>query len=185
MSSMVMSMATTATATAAASAASASSTSMGDMGDMDTGMGSCTISMLWNWNTVGSCFLAESWYIRNKADFAGTIIGIFLLCMSIELVRRIGREYDRRLTFQSAAKVKASESDSPSMVTLPVPWGQQIVRGFLYGTQFFGAFLVMLLGMYFNGFVLLAIFLGQTTGYILFARDTATINGSTDSGCCC
>lgn len=38
--------------------------------------------------------------------FAGSVIGIFLLCMAIEGVRRLGREYDRRLV--AVAKVCSS-----------------------------------------------------------------------------
>lgn len=63
--------------------------------------------MLWNWNTVGSCFLAESWYIRTKADFGGTIVGILFLCMAIDFVRRLGREYDRRLNLQRKVCVRS------------------------------------------------------------------------------
>ena len=53
--------------------------------------------MLWNWNTINSCFLARTWQIKSNGMFAGSVIGIFLLCMAIEGVRRLGREYDRRI----------------------------------------------------------------------------------------
>jgi solute carrier family 31 (copper transporter), member 1 len=45
----------------------------------------------------------------------------------------------------------------------------------------------MLLGMYYNGYILLAIFIGQTTGYIVFGRDTlrAGSEGDVASGSCC
>jgi copper transporter 1 len=33
----------------------------------------------------------------------------------------------------------------------------------------------MLLGMYFNAPILIAIFVGQTVGFVLFGRDTASI----------
>ncbi|KAL7424855.1 copper transporter complex subunit Ctr4 [Cryptotrichosporon argae] len=183
--STTMSMAMSATATAAvASSASAM--------DMDMGAGSCSISMLWNWTTVGACFLSSSWHIRTRAAFGGSVVGIFLLCMAIEGVRRIGREYDRRLTRQAIALASGKDARlvlTPSLGRYTVPWPQQVIRGFLYGSQFTAAFLVMLLGMYFNGFILFAIFAGQMAGYILFARDTARYdlpeNAGVDSGCCC
>jgi copper transporter 1 len=59
------------------------------------------VSMLWNWNTVDSCFLAQSWQIKSNGMFAGSVIGIFLLCMAIEGVRRLGREYDRKIVSQA------------------------------------------------------------------------------------
>lgn len=47
----------------------------------------------------------------------------------------------------------------------------------------------MLLGMYYNGGILLAIFIGQTVGYFAFGRDTLVVGGGVaveqGSGCCC
>lgn len=43
----------------------------------------------------------------------------------------------------------------------------------------------MLLGMYYNGFIIIAIFLGHTFGYLLFGRDTLVPEQLTESGCCC
>lgn len=42
----------------------------------------------------------------------------------------------------------------------------------------------MLLGMYYNGFILFAIFLGHTFGYLAFGRDTCG-DALVDSGCAC
>lgn len=88
--------------------------------------------MLWNWTTVDSCFLAKSWHITTKGMFAGSVIGIFLLCMAIELVRRFAREYDRRITASIIAEKGYFE---PTMV-------QQLVRALMYGVQFTAGFLV-------------------------------------------
>lgn len=41
----------------------------------------------------------------------------------------------------------------------------------------------MLLGMYYNGYILFAIFLGQTAGYIAFGRDT--LGENVGLGTCC
>jgi copper transporter 1 len=46
----------------------------------------------------------------------------------------------------------------------------------------------MLLGMYYNGYILFAIFIGHTVGYLAFARDTAVVSSSSThigSGHCC
>jgi copper transporter 1 len=44
----------------------------------------------------------------------------------------------------------------------------------------------MLLGMYYNGYILFAIFIGHTIGFIVFARDTCVLSGHTNaSGNCC
>lgn len=92
-------------------------------------------------------------------------------------------------------------------------WVQQLLRAFAYGTQFTVSFLVyvylsyllslfyrldrpleieliprMLLGMYYNGYILFTIFIGHTVGYFAFARDTAGVSSSPThigSGHCC
>lgn len=119
--------------------------------------------MLWNWDTVDSCFLAASWHNHTKAQFAGTVIGIFLMVVAIEGVRRLGREYDRRLVAVATAKValaadkgQGSDADNKSddaiqpitvkkqgSVKVAPTWPQQLLRGAIYGTHFTGAFLVM------------------------------------------
>lgn len=44
----------------------------------------------------------------------------------------------------------------------------------------------MLLGMYYNGYILFAIFIGQTLGFILFGKDTCStqLDHATSGHCC-
>ena len=73
-----------------------------------------SVSMLWNWYTVDACFLSSSWHISSKVMFAGTVFGVFFLCCAIELVRRLAREYDKRLI--KVAKVSlACRSSAPTI----------------------------------------------------------------------
>ncbi|KAL1410298.1 copper transporter complex subunit Ctr4 [Vanrija albida] len=179
---MAMNGTATATASAAASTASAAM-SHGGHGGMGGG-NACKISMLWNWNTIDSCFLSKSWHVRSKAMFGGSVVGVFFLCMAIEAVRAAARAYDRKLV---AARVAAISADKGGPVGPVQPTLlQQLVRALAYGVQFTGAFLVMLLGMYYNGYILFAIFLGHTIGYFVFGRDTVAASAEhTSSGCAC
>ncbi len=45
----------------------------------------------------------------------------------------------------------------------------------------------MLLGMYYNGYILFAIFIGQTVGYFIFGKDTCQVveAKACGSGSCC
>ncbi|OTB01287.1 hypothetical protein M426DRAFT_323561 [Hypoxylon sp. CI-4A] len=102
--SMTMDMSTTmASATATTTSAVAATTTAMSMGGMDMGsmdMGdehACKISMLWNWNTVDACFLSTSWHIQSKGMFAGSCVGVVLLAVLLELLRRSVKEYDRYL----------------------------------------------------------------------------------------
>ncbi|KAI9872296.1 MAG: Copper Transporter integral membrane protein that functions in high affinity copper transport, partial [Pleopsidium flavum] len=114
--SLTMSMVSaTGTATSAPSMTMAMSTATSSivvnssMGGMGMGMGdsdphACKISMLWNWYTIDSCFLSRTWHIRSSGAFAGSCIGVILLVVSLELLRRAQREYDRYISNQNTSK---------------------------------------------------------------------------------
>jgi copper transporter 1 len=91
--------------------------------------------MLWNWNTIDSCFLSSSWRTKTSAMFAGSVVGVFFLCMAIELLRRAAREYDRRITAARVAEKGVVAAAQPTL-------GQHAVRSLFYGVQFTAAFLV-------------------------------------------
>jgi len=128
--------------------------------------------MLWNWNTIDACFLSETWHIKSSGMFAGSCIGVILLTMSLELLRRAVKEYDRFLIRQHAAKLssivpngtgkaKASSDDGAATSSgaacsssggvcdggiAPFRPGllQQAIRAFLHMVQFAVAYLIML-----------------------------------------
>ena len=136
--------------------------------------------MLWNWYTIDSCFLARSWHVRSSGAFAGSCIGVVLLVISLELLRRAQREFDRYLrrsdpqsssdseagsgsnsgesdTAKSSGKIKVAGfgSSSSAWSTTFAPnklklW-QQVIRSLLYMVQFAVGYFIMLLAMYYNG----------------------------------
>src|SRR4051812_39194195 len=53
--------------------------------------------MLWNWYTIDSCFISKSWHVTSAGMFAGSCIGVILLVMALEFLRRSVTEYDRYL----------------------------------------------------------------------------------------
>lgn len=80
--------------------------------------------MLWNWNTIDACtsilyihlhrpsprktdklidsigFISKSWRITSHGMFAGSCIGVILLVMALEFLRRLSKEYDRYILQQ-------------------------------------------------------------------------------------
>ncbi|KIM21865.1 hypothetical protein M408DRAFT_79921, partial [Serendipita vermifera MAFF 305830] len=148
------------------------------------------ISMLWNWFTVDACFISKDWHVRSNVAFAFSVICVFILVALVEGVRRFGREYDRRIV----RLANLSQSDSGSNlnksegVGLFVPtWSQQAIRASIFGVQFGAAYILMLLAMYYNGFIIFAIILGGTAGHFVFGRDTVvsgTGTGETGAACC-
>ncbi|GAA5836339.1 hypothetical protein JCM11251_001467 [Rhodosporidiobolus azoricus] len=175
-----------------------------DHGGMDMGGDSgsteaaCKISMLWNWYTVDACFLSDQWHVRSAGGFAGTVIGVFFIVVALEGVRRLGREYDRsiraayfkRETLALAALAKnASKVEVAKASPFRPSVKEHLIRSTFYGVQFGTAYILMLLAMYFNGYIVLAIIFGGFVGYTLFGRDTA--GGEVDDSpaargeCCC
>ncbi|CAK7215170.1 Copper Transporter integral membrane protein that functions in high affinity copper transport [Sporothrix bragantina] len=157
----------TATASAAMSTSTASSS-------MDMGTGACKISMLWNWNTIDTCFIAKSWHVRSRGIFAGSCIGVVLLVMTLEALRRAVKEYDRYLVrshrqhYIAQNGGKATDSTPgfhPNIL-------QQAVRALLHVFQFSVAYFVMLLAMYYNGYFIICIFIGAYLGSFVFHWET-------------
>ncbi|KAF2631690.1 Ctr-domain-containing protein [Macroventuria anomochaeta] len=173
----------TQTATGSAAMASSTGMSMGG-GGMSMG-GGCKISMLWNWYTVDSCFIARSWHITSKSMFAGSCIGVILLVISLEALRRAGKEYDRYIVNQYlsshvpttavASSASSDNSKTPATTAAHTPTAQnfrpsvfqQAVRALLHVLQFAVAYFVMLLAMYYNGYIIICIFIGAYLGYFI------------------
>ncbi|KAL0954200.1 hypothetical protein HGRIS_005328 [Hohenbuehelia grisea] len=133
--------------------------------------------MLWNWNTVNTCFIARSWQITSTGMFAGSCIGVLLLTMSLEFLRRTVKEYDRFLVRKHALAAAASAvaNDTKGGVPSSCHTGafrptflEQAVRAFLHMVQFAVAYFVMLLAMYYNGYFIICIFIGAYLGAFVF-----------------
>lgn len=75
----------------------------------------CKIQMLWNWDTIDTCFLTETWHIFTKGQFAGTCIAVFLMVVTLELLRRLQRNYERKLVLDWAAKQNSNGVTTPNV----------------------------------------------------------------------
>ncbi|KAK9335244.1 hypothetical protein LIPSTDRAFT_54681 [Lipomyces starkeyi NRRL Y-11557] len=153
--------------------------------------------MLWNWNTVGSCFIARSWRITSLRMFAGTCLGVIFLVISLEFLRRLSKEYDRFVIRQhythlvsqpTAADINLRSSQDGKIVTMPscemarISNGQfrptalqQAVRALLHMLQITVAYFVMLLAMYYNGYLIICIFIGAYIGAFIFSWEVISL----------
>ncbi|POR31646.1 Copper transport protein ctr4 [Tolypocladium paradoxum] len=179
-----------------------------DMGGMGMG-GGCKISMLFNLNTIDACFLTEQWHITSSGMFAGSCIGVFLLGMALEFLRRSVKEFDRYLIKQHVAKyqtapgapvgaegdsVSSKEATPPAACAVIPPFRpsvlQQAIRAGLHCLTFSVGYVLMLLAMYFNVYIIISIFLGAFCGAFIFQWETLpTIRQQTsaaqDATVCC
>ena len=155
--------------------------------------------MLWNWYTIDACFLSSSWHITSRGMFAGSCIGVILLVLALEFLRRSGKEYDRYLLRQykqravsrGSSEGSPGSTDTPSQPNglksgLPATAGarcervrpsilQQAIRALLHMLQFAVAYFIMLLAMYYNGYIIICIFIGAFTGFFILEWEAITI----------
>jgi copper transporter 1 len=124
--------------------------------------------------------------------FAGSCIGVLLLVVALEALRRASREYDAYIARSHQQKpvssppstaqcleeandpTKASSTQSTTPLLQPQTTFtpnvfQQLVRAFLHMAQFAVAYIVMLLAMYYNGYMIICIFLGAFVGAFVFS----------------
>jgi len=143
--------------------------------------------------------------------FAGSCIGVILLVMSLELLRRLGKEYDRyilrqhqRVRCSSPPLAPKNSSDKIPQAVTPPPADsqqfkqganengvttvlgarsntfrpnviQQAVRATLHMMQFGVAYFIMLLAMYYNGFIIICIVIGAWLGSFVFSWENVSI----------
>ncbi|KKK12679.1 hypothetical protein ARAM_003363 [Aspergillus rambellii] len=170
------------TMTSTTSAASATSTSSShDMSSMSMGgssnSSSCSVDMLWNWNVIDTCFLSSSWHVTTQGMFAVSCIGAALLGVSLEFLRRVSKDYEESIIRQFQ-RYAAAQMDSemtpfvcgapPTYITYRASPLQQIIRAVLHLAQFAVAYITMLIAMYYNGYMIISIFLGAFLGKFLF-----------------
>ncbi|KAJ4352966.1 Copper Transporter integral membrane protein that functions in high affinity copper transport [Ascochyta clinopodiicola] len=185
---MVMSGMSGMTQTASGTAAMASSTGMSMGGGGMSMGGDCKIS-------VGKSFVSRSWHNTSNGMFAGSCIGVILLVILLEALRRAGKEYDRYIVNQyltshapvtAAVSSASSDNDSrknPATTTALAPKAQnfrpsvvqQAIRALLHMLQFAVAYFVMLLAMYYNGYIIICIFIGAYLGYFICGWESFSV----------
>ena len=145
--------------------------------------------MLWNWYTIDACFLAESWHITSRGMFAASCVGIVFLVVCLEFMRRLGKEHDAYLLRQfqrnlhSRKSIAATSEDccsspvalDPEYVIFRATPLQQLIRAIIHGVTLGLAYIVMLLAMYYNGYIIICIFIGAFLGYFAFGWESFAV----------
>jgi copper transporter 1 len=122
--------------------------------------------------------------------FAGSLIGVILLVVLLEALRRAAKEYDRFIVAQHTKTLASSSSSTssdnngtsktPGTTALPVAAMtkfrpgivQQAIRALLHMCQFAVAYFIMLLAMYYNGYMIICIFIGAYIGFFIFGWES-------------
>jgi solute carrier family 31 (copper transporter), member 1 len=143
-------------------------------------------------------FISRTWRITSTGMFAGSCIGVICLVFSLEFLRRLGKEYDKYLLRdherQLYRRTTSGSSEEPLNNTDRSRDGksvavtglqrhrhqqafkpnmlQQSIRALLHMLQFGVAYFIMLLAMYYNGYVIICILIGALLGSFIFNWET-------------
>ncbi|KAH8884423.1 Ctr-domain-containing protein [Thozetella sp. PMI_491] len=154
-----------------------------DHGNMDHGGHGpmCSMNMLFTWNTENLCIVFRQWHVTSTLSLVVSLLAVLALSMGYEALREGIRRYEVTMN-------KRAETAPPSETvteTTPFLWSGQnrvevtrrahVIKSVLYGIQNFYAFMIMLVFMTYNGWVMIAVSVGAGLGYLVFgARTTAT-----------
>ncbi|KAL2184548.1 Ctr-domain-containing protein [Thermothelomyces heterothallicus CBS 203.75] len=172
----------------------------GDMGGGHGGDGGpmCKMNMLFTWDTTDLCVVFRQWHITSSFGLVVSLVAIVAICAGYEALREGIRRYEavlaRRVDTAPPPRYPRSPSPSPSpryseeSATERAPflsslgagqnreqiaWRAHVVKAILYGIQNFYAFMIMLIFMTYNGWVMIAVSVGAGLGYLLFGGKTA------------
>ncbi|KAF9915078.1 hypothetical protein BX616_006951 [Lobosporangium transversale] len=158
-------------------------------GDHGGGEGSCSMNMLFNWDTENLCVVFESWKINTPLGLIFSCLIVIGLAASYELLRAQSRLYEERLR-EGARKRHGGESTSthahvgsdishddeePLLPTRNLTFRllrqQQLTRALFYMAQVFVGFFLMLIFMTYNGYLMASTVIGAGLGFYCFGGD--------------
>ncbi|WWD00373.1 hypothetical protein V866_007285 [Kwoniella sp. B9012] len=121
----------------------------------------CQMSdMLWNWDVIDTCFISSGWHNTTRGAFAASCVGVVFMAILLELLRRISRDYDRLILKQLSTVSIKLQNHRPRRAT-PL---QQLIRSLIHVAVFGLAYLLMLLVMSYNGYLIFSILIGTGIG---------------------
>ncbi|RDW74010.1 CTR2 long splice variant [Coleophoma crateriformis] len=145
---------------------------MGHTAGMDMGPARCNMNMLFTWDTTNLCLVFRWWHIRSNAGLVLSLLAVVAITAGYEAVRSASRKYETWV---------AKRQDSvPRRNQVEVTKRAHIIKALLYAFQNFYAFMLMLLFMTYNGWVMIAVAVGAFLGFIVFGNNTS----STKDGAC-
>ncbi|KAJ4290676.1 copper transpport protein [Collariella sp. IMI 366227] len=132
-------------------------------GGMDGGH-MCNMNMLFTWDTSNLCIVFRQWHITSSLSLILSLAAIVAICAGYEALREGIRQYEASLT----KRVDTSPRQNRDQVARRA----HVTKAVLYGVQNFYAFMIMLIFMTYNGWVMIAVSVGAGLGYLVFGGRT-------------
>ncbi|KAG0336108.1 hypothetical protein BG004_008199 [Podila humilis] len=154
----------------------------GGGGDHDGGNGgpTCSMNMLFNWQSENLCVVFESWRIDSPLGLLVSFLVIVAMAASYEALRAQSRKFEERLVEgerkRSATSGGVGEDETPLLASRASSFRlsnqQRVTRAVYYMAQVFVGFFLMLIFMTYNGYLMAATVLGAGAGFFYFGGDT-------------
>ncbi|KAK4461276.1 TCU-2, variant [Cladorrhinum samala] len=135
-------------------------------GGMDHGEGhdQCNMNMLFTFSTENLCIVFRQWRITSPLSLMISLAAIVALGAGYEALREGVRRYE--------AAVSKRVETSPRQNREDIERKSHYIKSILYGIQNFYAFMIMLIFMTYNGWVMIAVSVGAGVGYLIFGGKT-------------
>jgi len=150
---------------------------------MDGESHDCSMNMLFTWNTDNLCIVFKWWHIQTTTGLIFSLFAVIALTAGYEAIRSGSRRYEQWVA-------KRQEEVPPIAESTPLWWTGRnqvqvtkrahIIKALLYAVQNFYAFMLMLIFMTYNGWVMVSVGVGAFVGYLFFG---AHIPATKDTAC--
>jgi len=134
--------------------------------------------MLFTWDTNNLCLIFRWWHVKTTPGLILSLLAVVALTAGYEALRQASTRYE--------AWVAKKQEDAPTVTErTPFLWSGRnqvevnkrahVIKALLYAIQTFYAFMLMLLFMTYNGWVMVAMGVGAFVGYLFFGTNTSAI----------
>lgn len=130
---------------------------MPDMPDMPM-HDMCSMNMLFTWDYTNTCVVFKWWHIRSIYSFLISFLAVIVLALGYEFLRYRTSLWDNR----QKAILEASAINTRSLNLY------KLKKSFIYGCQVGYLFLLMLVFMTYNGWLMIAVAVGAAIGHFIW-----------------
>lgn len=126
--------------------------------------------MIFTWDWKNTCVIFKWWHIRTKSEFFLSFIGIVLLSLGYELSKHLFQKWERK---HSSLVLGTSVTSNKRDIFI-----FKVKRSLLYGLQVGYSFMLMLVFMTYNAWLMIAVVIGAAIGNYFWCAPSETTNRS-------
>jgi len=151
------------------------------------------MNMLFTWDYHNVCVVFRQWQITTPLSLIISLLGVVAIVAGYEALREAIRQFEARTNKRIETVPRDlptthgdGEDDQEEHIAETTPFFRRpghnrddaakrahVIKSVLYGVQNFYAFMIMLIFMTYNGWIMVAVSVGAGLGYLLFGGRTA------------